>query len=104
LAVFVALSCIVVAGSVVWAYTLMLPTRLENPGIAAYKRSPATITNYANVARLPRQPDTLAVVRAEMENKKPRHAARRREQPHPRIDARRDWAFQPFFGGGPFWR
>ena len=118
LAVFVTLSCIIVAGLAVWAYVLMLTPRLENPGVPARKPSPATI-NYANVARLPRQPDTLAAVTArvvevpeapvrqrEVESNKatPRHAARRKEQPRPRIDARRDWAFQPFFGGGPFWR
>jgi hypothetical protein len=109
LAVFIVLFSSIVVGLAVSAYMLMLPTRLENPGFAAY----------ANVARLPGQPDTVAEVTASVakvpaapvpqreveankatpevkaDNKKPQHSGRKSR---PRIDPRTAWAFQPFFG------
>jgi hypothetical protein len=102
-------------------HSLLQPTRIGNPGVAAYKAPPATIVKAVSPARmmasqsLPEfiepiidtppaavthptvEPKKVAEVKPE--RAKRRQPARRREVRSPR----HDFAFQPFFGGG-FWR
>ncbi len=122
LTIYAVICCTLAAAFVCGLYWLMQPARIGNPGLAAYKPAPGTVINYPSSAWVPPQPDAVLTALepdpetietpapqnqveakninpdVKAENKKSRRPAPRKEQREPK----RDYAFQPFFGGWPW--
>jgi hypothetical protein len=97
------------------SYYLMQPTRLVNPGLAAYKPPPRTVIAHAPplklereaitpVARVEPEPETVGAsapqqpepkkAKAQVKTQSPSRALRRPQPAEPL-----NYAYQPFFGG-----
>jgi hypothetical protein len=99
-------------------YYLMQPTRLTNPGLAAYKPPPRTVITYAVLLRLEREAITPAAVAApepetvgasataaastpqlpEVKKAKPQVKARARPVPPQQPEHPANYAYQPSSG------
>jgi hypothetical protein len=127
LAVYFAASCAVAGSLVSGMYNLMQPTRVQNPGVAAYKPPPAVAFNFTGYARpasevpppvaVAMEPvvETVAVALPQVEVKRApevkketpsprRQAARRQERRSPRTDYayQRYQPYQPYQGYQPY--
>jgi hypothetical protein len=117
LAIHLCLYCAAAACFAFGLYYLMQPTRLVNPGLAAYKPPPRTVIAHAPpltlereaitpVARVEPEPETVgASVPQQPETKKAKaqvktqSASRARPVRRPQPAEPANYAYQPFFGG-----
>jgi hypothetical protein len=120
LAIHLGIYCAVASMVALGVYELMQPTRIPNPGLAAFKPPPATVMTYVPglvpnpevttaAASLQVAPETDGVAdRAPVAEAKPPKPEARAERPKrsrsvqrpERRDPMRDFAARQYFGGG----
>jgi hypothetical protein len=117
LAIHLGLYCAVAGCFAFGLYYLMQPTRLVNPGLAAYKPQPRAVIGHAlplkferetitPAARVEPEPETVGAsapqlpdVKKAKPQMKAQNSSRARPVPRPQPGDPTNYAYQPFFGG-----